>query len=75
MCSPSSVWLRKCFHGCALLVFVPGLLLDAEFLSFATSLAAFLFIVAEVSVSIYSTDHSLLHRILIEDLLLTFKTP
>ncbi len=46
--SPSGVWLRKCFHVSALLVFVPGLVLDTDFLSFATALITFLFIVAEV---------------------------
>lgn len=49
VCSPSGVWLRKCFHGLALLVFIPGLILDHQFLSFATALTTFVFVVAEVS--------------------------
>ena len=47
--SPSSLWMRKWFHLFALLVYLPGVALDPNFLSLAASLVTFLFVVAEVS--------------------------
>lgn len=45
---PSSVWLRKWFHLLALLVYLPGVALDPDFLGLMASWVAFVFAVAEV---------------------------
>lgn len=50
---PSPSWsLRKCFHLSGLVVYLTGTALDPNFTALAASLVAFLFMVAEVSISI-----------------------
>ena len=47
--SPSSLWMRKCFHVLAVLVYLPGLAVDPDYLALGTALITFLSIVLEVS--------------------------
>lgn len=47
--SPSSLWMRKCFHLLAVLIYLPGVALDSDYLALATALIIFLFIILEVS--------------------------
>ena len=49
---PSSVWMRKWFHLLALLVYLPGVALDPDFLGLMASLVAFVFVVIEVCVCV-----------------------
>ena len=42
------MWLRKWFHLLALLVYLPGVALDPDFLGLMASWVAFVFAVAEV---------------------------
>ena len=42
------MWLRKWFHLLALLVYLPGVALDPDFLGLMASWVAFIFAVAEV---------------------------
>ena len=47
--SPSSLWMRKWFHLFAVLVYLPGLVLQPDYLAMAASLILFLATVLEVS--------------------------
>ena len=54
--SASSLWLRKWFHVFAVLVYLPGLALETDYLALAASLIIFLFTVLEVRAGHPHTD-------------------
>lgn len=48
LCSPASAWFRKWFHLFALLIFVPGIAMDPELTTLASTTALAGFLLVEV---------------------------